>query len=959
MKQRTSLLVLGLILIAAGAAFGQGAQTGALTGNVIADGQGLPGVLVTATSDKAQGERTAATEANGDYIIRGLPPGTYTVVFSLEGMESVTKTVEVPLGGTARQDAQMAVSVATETVIVTGESPAALETTTTGANFKSETINALPIARNPTAIADLAGGLTNNGPVGNITINGAFAYDNVFLINGVDVTDRYFGTSDNLFIEEAIDEVQVMTSGISAEYGRFSGGVVNAITKSGGNKFEGTFRTDLTRPEWRDETPIEKDLGIERKGDLSKTYSATLGGRIIPDALWFFLGGRQVKADIPRTLPVTQIEVSDSRKIDRYEGKLTWAVNPSHNLQGSYIQNDRTDSLSFQVNPLEPAAISSSSFPNDGWVASYNGTFGSNFFGELRYSEKTFTFDGPGNDSTNPFDSVFRSFGFFPGVEAGSYNAPYFDVTDPEDRSNEQLYGALSYFASTSKMGSHDLKVGVEQFKDIGVGGNSQTSTGFVMFADYLTDDNGEPVFGADGGLQPIWTAGLDFMAFWLPTRGAKNTVQTDSIFVNDRWNLNSHWSFNLGVRYEKNKDDAKGGLSVSSDSIVPRLAASFDPKGDGKWKFDVTYAEYAGKATAGQFGAGSSQGNPSLAYGYYIGPDGLGTNFAPGFDLNNYVFYYFFAPLQTLDLDENLKTPKTREFTVAAGMQLSKGGYLKATYVDRDTTDFIENFIDSNSRLVFPSVGPVTSDLPTEAQRVTNSDLPERKYQAGILEGQYRLTDNWTMGGNWTHQFKNDGNFEGESGQSPQANSPFGDYPEVFTAARSFPSGHLAAYQAEKVRLWTSYLWDFGRGGNLDVGLIGNYDSALTFSYTAASVPLTAAQRAAGANYFSLPSTQTLYFGDRGAGKYNDVWSADVSLQYGIPIFKSFEPYIKLVVSNVTNEDTAATFNTQVSRNTAGPKDAQGLPTEFIKGVNFGKATAAGNYQIPREYFISAGFRF
>jgi hypothetical protein len=123
--------------------------------------------------------------------------------------------------------------------------------------------------------------------------------------------------------------------------------------------------------------------------------------------------------------------------------------------------------------------------------------------------------------------------------------------------------------------------------------------------------------------------------------------------------------------------------------------------------------------------------------------------------------------------------------------------------------------------------------------------------------------------------------------------------------------------------------------------------------------VPLSAAQQAAGANYFSLPATQTLFFGERGAGEFNDVWSADLALQYGIPIFKSFEPYVKFTVQNVTNEDTAATFNTQVSRNNAGPKDAQGLPTTFIKGVNFGKATSNANYQTPREYFISAGFRF
>jgi hypothetical protein len=504
------------------------------------------------------------------------------------------------------------------------------------------------------------------------------------------------------------------------------------------------------------------------------------------------------------------------------------------------------------------------------------------------------------------------------------------------------------------------LKVGVEQFKDIGKGGNSQTSTGFVISTDYLTDDDGNPVYSASGRLQPIWVPGATFLAYWDAKRGAENTVQTDSLFVNDRWNLNSRWSFNIGARYEKVKDDVPGGVNISSDSIVPRLGASFDPKGDGKWKFDVTYAEYAGKAAANQFGAGSVQGQPALAYGiYYYGPEGLGTNFAPGYDLSNYFFFYFSAPTQTKDVAKGLKTPKTQEFTLAAGMQLAKGGYLKATYIDRKTDDFIETFIDSNSRLVTPTVGPIASELPTEVQRIENSNVPERKYQATLLEGQYRLMDRWTIGGNWTHQLKNDGNFEGEAGQSPQISSTFGDYPEVFTAARNFPTGRLAGFQADKVRVWTSYAFDFGRAGNLDVGLIGNYDSPLTFSFAATRVPLSAAQRAAGANYYSLPSTQTLYFGERGAGEYNDIFSADIALTYGIPIFKSFEPYVKFTVQNVTNENTPVTFNTQVSRNTAGPVDAQGLPTTFIKGVNFGKATTNANYQTPREYFISAGFRF
>ncbi len=165
---------------------------------------------------------------NGDFIFKGLPPGAYTVRFTLEGMQTVERGATIPLGGTARSDAAMEVMAASETVVVEGEAPSALETTTVGANFNARQVDALPINRTPNAIVELAGGVTDNTPnVGQVAISGGFAYDNVFMVNGVDITENLFGDFDNLFIEDAIAETQVLTSGVSAEYGRFSGGVIN------------------------------------------------------------------------------------------------------------------------------------------------------------------------------------------------------------------------------------------------------------------------------------------------------------------------------------------------------------------------------------------------------------------------------------------------------------------------------------------------------------------------------------------------------------------------------------------------------------------------------------------------------------------------------------------------------------------------------------------------------------
>ncbi|HZI64102.1 MAG TPA: carboxypeptidase-like regulatory domain-containing protein, partial [Thermoanaerobaculia bacterium] len=194
-------LALALALLGTGGVLAQGSQTGTLQGNVTSgDGSALPGVLVTVTSPALIGERTTASGASGDYIIRGLPPGVYSVLFTLEGTNSVQRSVTVPLGGTARADAQMEITAAAETITVTGETAAALETTTISTNFKKEEIGNLPVARTPAAIAELAPGLTDNTPVaGQVTINGSLAYDNSFLVNGVDVLDNIFGTANALF----------------------------------------------------------------------------------------------------------------------------------------------------------------------------------------------------------------------------------------------------------------------------------------------------------------------------------------------------------------------------------------------------------------------------------------------------------------------------------------------------------------------------------------------------------------------------------------------------------------------------------------------------------------------------------------------------------------------------------------------------------------------------------------
>ncbi|HSM50548.1 MAG TPA: hypothetical protein VLA75_04030, partial [Thermoanaerobaculia bacterium] len=165
--------------------------------------------------------------------------------------------------------------------------------------------------------------------------------------------------------------------------------------------------------------------------------------------------------------------------------------------------------------------------------------------------------------------------------------------------------------------------------------------------------------------------------------------------------------------------------------------------------------------------------------------------------------------------------------------------------------------------------------------------------------------------------------------------------------------------FQEHKIRLWTSYLRYFGRAGEIDRGTVWRYDSPTTFSYMASNVRIPAQLQANDPGYASPLLWMPLYFGQRGVGEFNSTSLFDIAVTYRIPIWKSVEPYVKLDVFNVLNDDTLVTFNTSITPDPASPVDEHGLRTGYVKGVNFGRATSAGNHVTPREYFLAVGIRF
>jgi hypothetical protein len=207
MKAIVALLTVCLIFGLSANGLSQGVQTGIIRGTVV-DAQGgvVPGVTVTVTSPGLQGPRSTVTDAQGSFSLRSLPAGDYELTFELSGFRTIKQNSTLPLGLTLERNVTIHPADVEIGVTVAAETPAPIATPIVGANFKHDEIEALATPRTLQGIATLSPGLTTNTPNRNqVAINGAFAFDNVFMVNGVDINDNLFGSPQDLFIEDGIE----------------------------------------------------------------------------------------------------------------------------------------------------------------------------------------------------------------------------------------------------------------------------------------------------------------------------------------------------------------------------------------------------------------------------------------------------------------------------------------------------------------------------------------------------------------------------------------------------------------------------------------------------------------------------------------------------------------------------------------------------------------------------------
>ena len=224
--------------------------------------------------------RTTRTDRRGVYTLVGLPPGTYRVAFEFEGFQRQERTVLVAAGAAVTLDIRLELAAIPQEVKVTRELDArpTREVAPGEAVVSGEALDRAPIGRTVEQAVLMTPGVSATGPSNALVMAGAFSYGNLFLVDGLVANDSTRGGARGFYFTDALQEIRVATSAIPVEFGRFQGGVVQVITRSGGNAFAGTLRITITNDDWRALTPYRGDATLNHR---TPTWELTAGGPLV------------------------------------------------------------------------------------------------------------------------------------------------------------------------------------------------------------------------------------------------------------------------------------------------------------------------------------------------------------------------------------------------------------------------------------------------------------------------------------------------------------------------------------------------------------------------------------------------------------------------------------------------------------------------------------------------------
>jgi len=700
--------VFGWTLLVAIVAFAASAGAQSLTGVVagkIVDQQGgvLPGVNVTLIG--RTGLQSQVTDAKGEFRFLGLQPGPYTVKAELQGFKTSQQAVDASIGKTSDVKLTMGVGGLTESVEVVANAVSVDTTTTaTDTSMSQDLLFSMPLTHaNPAvSLLDYSPGVNNNSAFG-----GASAGANSLMLDGVDTRDPEGGTAWVFYNYNIIEEVQVGALGQPAEYGGFTGAIINTVTKSGGNRF--SFLTEYRfSNDSLGSANVSKDstiytanpaLGTPVKMLKLQDYTVQLGGPIAKDKVFFFASIQRYHTEEYR--PPVRAEVSP-----RFNFKLTWQPTPNDTISGNvqydnYNQTGRTGLIPGYAVSTHNQTIDQDS-PEFVYNVNYRrvlgatGLFEAKVLGWWGYYDLNPVSPNPMHYEADPAPGAPTYWG------GAGYTAQY-------DRTRTQVNAALSKYVQAA--GQHSFKFGIEiERSDIRdrfqySGASAAAPTG-VYYYDY-------------GG--PYLAYGYSYDLHGVSKR--------ESYYAQDQWKM-GRVTLNVGGRFDNVRgDDKKTGAQLySTKSFGPRLGIAWDVSGKGTSVLRGYYGQLYDGAVFSSWSRATSGLTPT--YGYEVGP-GWAT------------LSEFSAIQRTYTTASNVKHPRVDEFNVSFEQQIGKIFKVTVTGIERDWKNFVNSVLQNALWTPVQWTNPMTNVPMTVYKWANPSSVP-----SFLIQNTDTVTYNLSTGG-------------------------------------------------------------------------------------------------------------------------------------------------------------------------------------------------------------------
>jgi outer membrane receptor protein involved in Fe transport len=796
--------------------------TGRLFGQLVdAQGATLPGVTVTVSSPALQGTQTQVSDADGNFRFPSLPPGHYTVKAELASFKTIEQEVDIGLDRTITLNLKMALAGVTETVTVQALSPTVDTTsTTTGVNVTPEMFNRLPMRRDFYGLTTIAPGVTQDmvGPV----VYGSSSAENQYIVDGLNTTGVELGDKGKLLNNDFIQEVEVKTGGLPAEYGRMTGGVVNVLTKSGGNQIRGSaFGFAEGGPlQANNSTASERPQTTTQVVDVAHQADAgvELGGFVVKDRLWYFGAYNRVNERDDTTVirgiaspgaPAVGSVIPLTTNRDLYAVKLTGKLGSGHTLNFN-VNGDpskRTGNIFGIAGP--PSTFDGGrKIGGTDLVGRYNGVLGSRFLvqGIAARHQETDEISGAGRDIPLSIDTTVD-----PNANTGGFG---FFQDQKFDRT--VVKGDV-----TAYLGSHDVKIGGDYEHITAVNNNFNGGAGQRIYKlSTLPGGQGTTYYrhrfyvndrapGYDRSDPTTWQLAL-------PLTSEPDSANT-SFYAQDSWKLGDYFTINGGIRWEGQDVRNRDGESAFklNQNWSPRVGFIWDVTRNSRSKLYANYGRFY-ESVPMDINI-RSFGGEVQCFCYNFDPDP--SNLIPDPT----------APGRTALLggatpvDPDLKGQFIDEWLGGFEYQLQNNIVLGAKYTHRRLGRVIEDFLipsEGNYFVANPGTGLGSEMGFYDFVHTAPAPKPKRIEDAFEVTAEKRFSNNWQLlasavfsrlEGNY------DGTFQSSTGQlDPNINSAF-DYADFLVNA----DGKLSNDRIAQVKVFGTYEFSQGpmKGFNVGVG--------------------------------------------------------------------------------------------------------------------------------------------